>query len=76
MKLRFAAWKVVGQLCLELSPKEAHSEAYHLQHEEVNVRQNPVRAMVKDLRAHGLYSDHLMLFENLSAKGDSEHNTI
>ena len=70
------AWKVVGQFRRELSPNEAHSYAYLLRHEDFNVTQNQVRAKGKDLRAHGFYSDPLMLFENFSANVDSVHNTM
>ena len=35
-----------------------------------------VHAKVKDLRAHGYYSDPLMLFDNLSANVDAVHDTM
>ena len=81
VKVRFgnidlAAWKVVVQFRRELSTNEAHSYAYLLPHEDFNVTQNQVRAKGKDLRAHGFYSDPLMLFENVSANVDSVHNTM
>ena len=38
--------------------------------------QKDVRANVKDLRAQGYYSDHLLLFETFSAIVDSVQNTM
>ena len=43
-----AAWKVFGQFPRELSPKEANSYDYLLQHEYINVTQKDVRAKLKD----------------------------
>ena len=52
VKLRFGyidppAWKLVGEFRRELSPKEAHSYAYLLQHADFNASQKDVRAKVK-----------------------------
>ena len=60
----------------ESSPNEAHSYACLMQNKEFVVSKKEVQAKVKDLRAHGYYSDPLMLFENFSAKVDSVRNTI
>ena len=46
-----AEWKVVGEFRRELSPNEAHSYAYLLQHEDLNAQQKEVRAKVNDLRS-------------------------
>ena len=69
------AWKVVVQFRPELSPNEAHSYAYLLQHTEFNVTKNEMQAKVKDLPSHGYYSDALILFQNFSPNVDSVHNT-
>ena len=45
-----AVWRVVGQFRRELTPNEAHSYAYLLQHKEFEAREVEVRAKVKDLR--------------------------
>ena len=60
----------------ELSQKEAHSYTYLMQNEEFEVSKKEVQAKMKDLRAHGYYSDTLMLFENFSANLDAVRNRI
>ena len=52
VKLRFGnvdpgAWKVVRQFLGELSPNEAHSSMYLIQHEGFKLRQNEVRGKGK-----------------------------
>ena len=48
------AWQITDKrLRRDLSPKEPHSNAALIRHEEFEVRKNEVRAKVKDLRAHG-----------------------
>ena len=59
-----AVWRVVGQFRRELTPNDAHSYAYLLQHKEFEATEVEVRAKVKDLRPHGYYPDPLMLFDN------------
>ena len=56
--------KVAGQFRRELSPNEAYSYEYLLQHRDFNVTKKEVQAKVKDLGADGYYSDPLMLFDN------------
>ena len=81
MKYRFgnvdlAAWKVVGQFPRALSPNEAHSNSFLLQHEDFNETKKEARPNVNNLLTCGNYSDRLMLLENFSANGDSVHNTM
>ena len=47
-----------------------------MQNKEFEVSKKEVQAKVKDLRAHGYYSDPLMFFENFSANLDAVRNTI
>ena len=75
-KVDSLVWKVTGTFRRELSPKEAHSYAYLLQHKNFNVTKKELQAKVKELRAHGFYSDPLMLFENFSASVEAVHNTM
>ena len=57
------AWKITDKrFQRELSPNQAHSYAYLLQNKEFEVSKKEVQAKVKDLRAHGYYSDPIMLF--------------
>ena len=58
-----------------MTPNEAHSYAYLLQHKEFEATEVEVRAKVKDLRPHGYYSDPLMLFDNFSANVDAVRDT-
>ena len=49
----FLAWKITEKrFRRDLTPNEAHSYAYLLQHKEFEVSKNKVQAKVKDLRAH------------------------
>ena len=68
-------WRVIGLFRRELTPNEAHSYAYLLQH-EFEATEVEVRAKVKDLRPHGYYSDPLMLFDNFSASVDAVRDTM
>ena len=71
-----AVWIVDGQFRRELTPNEAHSYAYLLQHKEIEATEVEVRAKVKDLRPHGYYSDPLMLFDNVSTNLDAVRDTM
>ena len=65
VKLRCASidrttWHLFVQFRRELSLNEAHSYAFLLQHEDFNVSQKEGRPKLKDIRAHGYYSDRLI----------------
>ena len=60
----------------ELSPNEAQSYAYLMQHKQFEVSKKDLQAKVNDLRAHGYYSDRLLLFENLSVNLDAVRKTF
>ena len=75
-QIKSAFWRVVGQFRRELSQNEVHSYAYLLQHKEFEATEFEVRGKVKDLRAHGYYSDPLMLFDNFSANVDAVRDTM
>ena len=71
------AWKITDKrFRRELSPNEAHSYGYLLQQKEFEVSKKEVQAKLKDLQAHGYYSDPLMLFENFSENVDAVRNTL